>query len=707
MIFSYNWLKKYVKKLPAPEELAKKLPLHSFEVEQIVKKGADFALDIDITANRVADCSSHLGIARECAVIFCLKLNKPDFSIKKEAKKSPLVEVEVRVGHLCPRYMAAVLKKVKVKDSPDWLKQRLELCGLQSINNVVDAANYIMLETGQPLHIFDLDKLKGQKIIVRNAKLNEKITTLDGQELELDEEMLVIADNKDAVAIAGIKGGKGPEVSQETENIVIEAANFNSVSIRKTSQKIRIRTDASYRFEHNLDPNLAEQGMLQLIHLIQEIASAGPALSFIDIYPQKKEPETIILELKRVKELLGIEPSEKEIAKILNGLGFQILKSVNHIIRVQIPTQRTDISIEEDIIEEIGRIYGYDKISGVLPEALILPAKKNIEIFWEEFSRDALKEAGMTEVYNYSFISDKQAEIFEIDKAGLLEIANPLSQEYKYLNPTLIPNLLKNAQLNLKYFSDVEIFELGKVFNQGAGDNKQETISEKRSLAGLIVGKEKDSESFYYLKGIIEGLFEKVGIHNAWYDEVGPTPENSSRLMWDLGRAAEIKVGDEEIGFLGYISQPILDILKIKADVVVFDLDFERFQELASERREYQIISPYPIATRDLAVLIPCEVKVVDALNIINRAGGKLVRDVDLFDFYEGENIPEGKKKDYLTIASYNCGPHNVQKMVLKRFGNPEKYSDERMFDLLTRYTPNETRDYLRKVTFKREKWMM
>jgi len=651
MKFSYNWLKQYVKKLPAPEELAKKLPLHSFEVEQIVKKGVDTALDIDITANRVADCSSHLGMARECAVIFCLKLSKPDISIKKEAKKVGLVEVEVKAGHLCPRYMATVLKKVKVGASPDWLKQRLEVCGLQSINNVVDSANYIMLETGQPLHIFDLDKLKGQKIIVRNALANEKITTLDGQELELDKEMLVIADNKDAIAIAGIKGGKGPEVSQETENIVIEAANFNSVSIRKTSQKLRLRTDASYRFEHNLDPNLAEQGMLQLIHLLQEIAGAGPVLSFIDIYPQKKEPVTITLELKRIEKLLGIEPSQKEVAQILNGLGFQILKKNDKIMRLQIPTQRTDISLEEDIIEEIGRIYGYDKISGVLPSALILPAKKNIEVFWEEFSRDVLKEAGMTEVYNYSFISDKQVETFEIDKAGLLEVANPLSQEYKYLNSTLIPNLLKNVQLNLKYFSDVEIFELGKVFNQGAGDNKQEVISEKRSLAGFIIGKEKNSESFYDLKGIVEGLFEKAGIHNAWYDEVGPTPENSSRLIWDLARSAEIKVGDEEIGFLGYISQTILDILKIKADVVVFDLDFQRFQELASERREYQIISPYPIATRDLAVLIPSGVKVVDVLNVINRAGGKLVRDVDLFDFYQGENIPEGKKNLAFHIA--------------------------------------------------------
>jgi len=650
MIFSYNWLKKYVKELPTPEELAKKLPLHSFEVEQILKKGVDTLLDIDITANRVADCSSHLGMARECAVIFGLKMEKPDLTIKKEVKKPPLVEVEVKVGDLCPRYMAAVLKKVKVGASPDWLKQRLEVCGLQSINNIVDAANYIMIETGQPLHIFDLDKLKGQKIIVRNAKLNEKITTLDGQELELDKEMLVIADNKGTVAIAGIKGGKGPEVSQETENIVIEAANFNSVSIRKTSQKLRLRTDASYRFEHNLDPNLAEQGMLQLIHLIQEIAGAGPAMSFIDIYPQKREPITIILELKRIEDLLGIEPSQKEVAQILKGLGFKILKKNNKIMRLQVPTQRTDISIEEDIIEEIGRIYGYDKIFGILPSALILPAKKNIGIFWEEFSRDVLKEAGMTEVYNYSFISDKQVDIFKIDKAELLEIANPLSQEYKYLNSTLVPNLLKNVQLNLKYFSAVEIFELGKVFNQ-AGDNKQDTISEKRSLAGLIIGKEKDSESFYTLKGIIEGLFEKVGINNAWYDEVGPTPENSSKLIWDLDRAAEIKVGDEEIGFLGYISQPILDILKIKADVVVFDLDFERFQELASERREYQVISPYPIATRDLAVLIPSGVKVVDVLNVINRAGGKLVRDVDLFDFYEGENIPEYKKNLAFHIA--------------------------------------------------------
>ena len=646
MLTSYNWLKDYIEgKLPKANKLADILALHAFEVEEVRKIEKDWLLDIDVLPNRAHDCLSHLGIARECAAITDLKFKEPVIKIKEDEKikTSDFLAVEVRDKNACRRYTARVIKGIKVKPSYGKVKERLESLGLQSINNVVDILNYVMLETGQPLHAFDFDKLEGpkkKKIIVRSAERGEKINALDDNQYKLRRDILVIADEKDPLAIAGIKGGRKAMITEETKDIIIESANFDMLAIRRARQKLTLQTDASLRFEHEPDPNLTLLAITRASQMVQDVCGGKIAKGTVDVYPQKILPGKIKLDLNQVEKVLGLKIAKKEIIEILKRLELEILETKENNLLVKIPTFRRDLSIPEDLIEEIGRIYGFGRIPAKVPYVLAAPPEKNLEVFWEERCKDIMKEAGFSEVYNYSFISEKDIKNCYFAQRNLIEVKNPISIEQKYLRPSLIPGLLNNLKKNLKNFSDIRIFELGKIYR----DSK---VLEKRSLTGALIESGSNSESFFRLKGVIDLLFEKLGISDIWYDEFEATPEDSELSIWKPGARAEIKSGDLEIGFLGEIHPKVLEELGISNEVVVFDFDFEKLQELCSEEHEYQPISKFPAAVRDLAVLIPREVKVVQVLNVINNAGGYLVRDVDLFDVYEGSgisNVSEDKK---------------------------------------------------------------
>ncbi len=634
MIFSYNWLQSFFqRKLPRPEKLAEVLTMRFAEVEEMKKEGKDFTLDIDVKPSRAADCFSHLGVAREIAAILKLRYTVPDakFTEDKKTKPKDFVSVEVKNKTACLRYTARVVTDVKVGASPKWLKERLASCGLRPINNVVDIANYVMLETGQPLHAFDAGKLEGGKIIVRFARDREKIITLDEQKFDLDPSVLVIADEKKPVAIAGIKGGKLPEIDRETKVIVLESANFHPQTVRKGSRKLNLRTDASLRFEHGIDPNLTEFAADRAASLVQKIAGGKVAQGSVDVYPKRVVPKTIRLDLNYVENLLGIKILDKEIRNSLEDLGFKIKAANRKTLIVEAPTRRLDVSIPEDLIEEVGRIHGYDKIPSVFPVSSLVPPKKNLKVFWENMVKDILKEAGFIEVYNYSFFGKKEADIFGYKEKELIEVENPLSQEYRYLRASLIPNLLKDVEKNFRDFQQIKMFELAKVFRAPS--------LEKRHLTGLVLG-----EEFHHLKGTVDLLLERLGVGGVWYDEYRATPEDSKQLIWHPKKCAEIKVGNIEIGFLGEISPRILDDLAIKEKTVLFDIDFEKLSELSSEEHEYRPASRFPSAMRDVAVLVPGNVKVAQVLNKIYDTGKELVRDVDLFDIYQGEELPQSKK---------------------------------------------------------------
>ena len=353
----------------------------------------------------------------------------------------------------------------------------------------------------------------------------------------------------------------------------------------------------------------------------------------VDYYPKKVSVKTIKLELADVEKMLGVRIPDKVIKSVLNKLGFEIFQVRAGKIKVKIPTRRLDISIPEDLIEEIGRIFGLEKIPCLVPQVSLISPRENLDIFWLNFIKNVLKEIGFFESYNRSFISQKDADIFKYKSSKLVELKNPPSADYQYLRPNLIINLLKNIKENQRFSKGIKIFELGKVFK------KKKSYKEKRMLIGLL-----ERGDFYQVKGMIDLLFNKLGISNVWYDDYQVSPEDSKISIWNSKICAEIKVDNQEIGFLGEISKNLLEKLKIKNKLVGFELDFEKLKEIASQESAYSPVSVYPAAIRDLAVLVPKETKVIEVLNIINTSGGRLIKDIDIFDIYEGEEIPDNKK---------------------------------------------------------------
>ncbi|MDD5098253.1 MAG: phenylalanine--tRNA ligase subunit beta [Candidatus Pacebacteria bacterium] len=619
MLFSYNWLKSFFSgELPEPKKLAEILTLHSFEVESLEKKGTDWILGIDVLPDRAGDCLSHIGIAREISVLLNKKLILPKVKINTKGKGS--ISVEVADSKDCLRYIACAMDNVKIGSSPKWLKEKLEACGLNSINNVVDATNYVMLETGQPLHAFDFNNVSGGHIVVRRAKKGEKIMTLSEKEYILNENILVIADSNMPMALAGIKGGKIAEISNKTTKIILESANFNAKLISQTARKLNLRTDASVRFENNIDPNLAEIALNRVISMIEEIANGKVVSKISDVYKSKAKTRKIVLEIKEVSRIIGIEIPKKDIINILVKLGFGVKETKSKLL-VEVPTYRQDIIIPENLIEEIGRIFGYEKVVEELPRGYLEPIKRNESTYWQNKARDILKELKFTEIYMYSFIGDEEKNVFQL-KAE--EIVNPVSAFYNYLRPTLIPQMAKTIKENLKFFKDIAVFEIGKSFTK---DKETFTLSGGVSCC-----------DFYCLKACLNTLFDKLGVKNVSYSLI------KDKSFWNKGKTADIIVKGEKIGNIGYLSMDICQVLGLNKNVVYFEINFEKLEKNCSRKKTYEAISYHPPALRDISGIISDEVSVDDIIDLIKKKGGQLLKSAEVFDVYKGNGIPQGKK---------------------------------------------------------------
>jgi len=591
--------------------------MHSFEVESIEKKGSDCVLNIDVLPDRAGDCLSHWGIAKELSVLLDKKMTilAPKLKKNKEKIKDYLsVKVEDKG---CNRYTSMVLTNVKIAPSPKWLQDKLTVCGLNSINNVVDATNFIMLETGQPLHAFDYEKI-ADGIIVRKAKKGEKIITLSEKEYVLDENTLLIADTKKPLALAGIKGGKGCEITEKTKTIVLESANFNHKLISQTARRLNLRTDASIRYENNLDPNLTEVALERVASLIQELSGAEIVSGVIDEYKTKLKPWNIKLNVENVNNIIGIDISKTEMIKILTKLGFTVTGSAN-ILNVKVPTSRQDVTIPENLIEEIGRVYGYDQVPAVLP-CFSEPAQKNNDVYWQNKAKNIMKELGFSEAYNYSFIGEEEKTVFNL-KAE--EVVNPVSNYYKYLRPTVIPQMARIVKENSKFFKEIRVFELGKVFN-----SQKETMA----LAGTVAG-----EDFISVKGYLNVLFDRLGIEKISYLPL------SKNEMWHAKKTAEIKVGGKTVGHIGNLSSNLIDVLMIE-DAIFFEIDFDELQKYCSDKREYQQISYHPSALRDISGTVSDELTVEEIMEGIKDSSNELLKSVEVFDVYKGKGIAPEKK---------------------------------------------------------------
>jgi phenylalanyl-tRNA synthetase beta chain len=650
-----DWLKEYVK-IDAPvAELGDVLTMAGLEIEshEFIDEVKGDVLELNVTPNR-GYCLSHLGVAREVSALMGGTFNPPDAlqALGKSWGTNPVAEkiaVENLEESLCPRYAALVIENVKLEPSPKWLCDRLQAIGLRPINNIVDITNFVMMEYGQPLHAFDRELLSGNKIIIRNASKGEKFTSLDGSDLKLDVDALVIADTEKPVALAGIMGGANSQVSEATKNIVLESACFDSSTIRKASKKYGLRSDSSYRFERGVDIEGVITAQARAACLIKELAGGDICNGRIDIYPKNRESIRVGLRVARVNQLLGADFSAKKIKEIISRLGLKVGEEVNdETLQVEIPSFRSDLTREIDVIEEIARVDGFDKVATVFPVASVRPVRVAPKQSMFCKIREVLCHTGFCETVHFSFVDQGQAEnylsSFATEKDKVISLKNPLSSENDTMRTSLIPGLLKTIQSNLsKGQKPLKLFEIGSVyFLDSKGKRVEKTVLTVAVLGPYELtpwkprGKEYD---FYDLKGALDNLCSHFGLQATF-------PENSNRSYLLTEKSANCFAGGTKLGYMGELSQ---DKMEIVEKVFVFELDLQKFEESLPPRPRFQSIAKFPETYRDISIIVDRKVTSQKASDLILKTGHPLLKHVELYDHFEGKKIQPDKKS--LTFA--------------------------------------------------------
>lgn len=604
--------------------------MHAFEAED----GPLDAMEVKLPPNRYNDAASHLGLARELAAILDLKLSAPESArLPKEKKGGARFTVRVEDVGQCPRYAARYFDEIKIKPSPAWMQQALVACGLRPISNVVDIMNYVMLETGQPLHAFDFDKLKADSsklkaILVRRAKKGERFTSLDGVGYELDGETLMIADREGPLAIAGIKGGKRAEVSGATVQLVVEAANFTSAGIYRTSKRLGLVTDASVRFSHALSPALAEEGLARASELLVKFAGAR-AGEWYD--SQKKAPPKEVLKFDSVKfeKLIGAAIAPEKAVGFFKRLGFPVIAKTRNAFLVEVPPWRTDIETHEDLAEEAVRLMGVDGLRAVPPRVALGVAEEDEMVREKERVRRILSALGADEVYLPSMVAEGDRESAWGEAVAL---ENPISREFAYLRPSLLSGLSRAAEENLKHFDGVRMFEVGKIF---ARDKKGKVI-EKISLALAVAGGNRDL--FFTLKGLVAGVCKGMGVA----DFLMVPAESGAPRLFRKNVALVLEIEGEKVGWLGAGAKPLK-----RGHMVFAELDFEALVRHAEGEAEYRPLPRFPSVMRDISITADAGAHVGDIIQDIQLVNRNLIADVDLIDEY---THPSWREKQGLTF---------------------------------------------------------
>jgi len=604
----------------------------------------DTVLDLEVTPNRL-DCLSILGVAHEVAALAGGAVREPDSSYPEEGTPvSEQVTITIADPDLCHRYTASLIDGVSIGPSPHWLQERLTKAGLRPINNVVDVTNYVMLEYNQPLHAFNFDRLQEGTIIVRRAKPGETLVTLDGVERRLDAQVLAIADGHDPIAIGGVIGGAGSEIGPGTTRVLLESATFDSYNNRETAQRFRLRTEATLRFEKGLRPELAPIALRRATRLIQQVAGGRVAPGIIDVFPEgQRFPVSVPLTTGRLKKVLGMDVDLGTVERVLASLGFQTQRRGPHGVEVTIPYWRNDITIEDDLVEEVVRIIGYDSVPVTMLSTPIPYQRRDPKRRLVELVQDALAASGMQEVISYPLVSlDDLDKVEWPHPAGQpLRVANPLSSVEDCLRPTLRPSMLGTLAANQGHGeSPFRLFEVGRVFWPRPGD-----LPDEREMAsGILAGRRwepswmetGDFLDFYDAKGILEGLLERLGV-SAGYE---PAEDPCFRP----GRCAAIVAGGVTLGTVGEVHPAVAERFDLNAQAVAF---FELYLDVLAEAcsqtdRHYSRLSRFPAASRDLALVVPADVAAGRVEGIITRH--RLVEHVELFDIYAGESIAPGTK---------------------------------------------------------------
>ena len=603
----------------------------------------DVVLELEITPNR-PDCLSMIGIAREIGAETGNSVKLPSVILQEGiADVRELTSVAIDAPELCPRYAARVIRGVRVVPSPNWLQRKLESVGVGAINNVVDITNFVLIECGHPLHAFDYYKLAENRIVVRRAVPDETLTTIDGTERKLASDMLVIADAEKPVALAGVMGGFDSEISDQTVDVLLESAYFHPPSIRKTSKALGMHTEASHRFERGADPEGVIPAINRAAQLIAELAGGEIARGIVDVYPGRRPPVQVKLRPERVNFVLGTEISSDDMNEILTHLGF----NVSSTFEVTVPTFRPDVSREIDLIEEIARVHGYDRIPTTMPTGNIPTAPSTAKSELRERVRNYLVASGMMEAINYSFYDAQSLDRIRLETSDpvrdALKIRNPLSEDMSIMRTTLIPSLLENAQRNRNYrVENIQLFEMSKVF-MPSGDSG--LPNEPERVSGVIAGNvgagvhgdPYRAADFFDIKGVVEGLLNVCGISD-YAIAITQHP------VFHPGRNASVAVNAESLSIFGEVHPEVLESYDLGYKAYLFELDFEVLARVADLTRRVEPISIYPSVNRDLAIVVDADLPASGPDELIRSSGGALVKSVRLFDLYIGDQVPDGKK---------------------------------------------------------------
>lgn len=656
-----EWLKEHVDIGVSIDEIADRLTMAGLEVEEIdhvspveVKKHGgeglgveDRVLSTTVTPNR-GDWLSIIGTAREAAAVLGEARRVEDPGGEGTGPPaSDAIKIEIHDPDLCRRYVGMLIRNVKIKESPGWMKDRIIRAGLRPINNIVDITNYVMIEYGQPLHAFDYVLLHGQKIIVRRARRGEKIVSIDGIERDLQQDMLVIADADRAVAIAGVMGGVDSEVSANTEHILLESANFDPVSVRRTSKMLSMVTESSYRFEREVDPGITEIAARRAAELMRELADGEIASGVVDAYPRPAKDVTIPVSPEKVNRLLGTDLSAGLMVQYLRRL--EIPVKLDGQLLVTAPTFRPDIRIEADVAEEIGRMHGYENIDCTLPNSPMQGCDSTIGAFSATL-REIIESCGAQEVVSHSLVDPVLAELAGTSET-MLRIRNPLSEELGSVRTMLAPNLLQVIALNqARGERDISVFEVGNVFSKMPDGEPRES----NSVAMAMVGNQWASawgldaraleSDFYLCKGALEALMDRLHVK----------PVDFSPAVHPLlhpARAATVSIGDKPVGIIGEVSPSVNERLDIRGRPCVFELDLDALCMLATERRDYLETPRFPMLRRDLAVVVDKEIPYSALNETLREAGGEFLEAVEARDVYVGPHVEQNQKSITISLA--------------------------------------------------------
>lgn len=605
----------------------------------------DWVLELDLTPNR-GDALNMIGVARDVAAILKKELKIPVPKIVEgEERTEELAKVDILDADLCRRYVARVVKGVKIGPSPIWLQNRLRAAGVRPISNIVDVTNYVMLELGQPLHAFDYDKLAEHHIIVRRAQRDEKLVSLDGVERTLQPDMLAITDAAGAVAVAGVMGGLDSEVTDSTVNVLIEAAYFHPISVRRTSKALGLRSESSMRFEKGIDINGCLRAANRAAELMQQLAGGTIAAGAIDNFPNPITEKTIQLRPSRVNWMLGLEVPRQDIVEIMQRLQFRVQEQGEDLL-VTVPTFRPDITGEWDLVEEVARLYGYNRIPETLPTGNTTQGSRTDEQQLKWDIRKVMTGCGFYEVVTYSFVHPRIFDLMNLPAdskfRNVIKLQNPLSEEQSVMRTVLVPSLLEVLQRNVnRRVQNGAVFEIARVFYPVEGQPLPEEVP---VLAAVAIGSTPKTWNqaarpmdFFFIKGVAEQLLASLGVVDATFSR-------HQDPSFHPGRCAKIEVKGELLGVLGELHPNVIENYDLPGRAVAMKLDLNQLVATHRPVKQYQGLTKFPEVERDLAVLVKQEVAAGEMLSIIEKAGGNLLKVVDIFDVYQGTQVPEGFK---------------------------------------------------------------